>query len=179
MFVLKINNYFRKKVKKRGNAIWTRDLWLTRKLKKKEKKEKGMHWTRDLWLMRKFLKNEYTTGNWTRDVWVMGQCSNHYTMEKSQLSFFKNALYNNSYSTHGGYWYWHEVRVCWITCSHSCVYKLHVTWAKAPKPATAHCFTLFQVAFDLPIAFWTSLVGSVIEMPTAPVHVDTTISLKA
>ena len=41
-------------------------------------------------------------------------------------------------------------------------------------PATARCFMLFQVAFDLPIAFWTSLEGSVIEMkPTAPVPVDT------
>ena len=41
-------------------------------------------------------------------------------------------------------------------------------------------FTLFQVAFSLPIAFSTSLEGSVIEMKSAaPFPVDTAVSLKA
>ena len=41
-------------------------------------------------------------------------------------------------------------------------------------------FTLFQIAFGLPIAFSTSLEGSVIEMkPATPVPVDTAVSLKA
>ena len=41
-------------------------------------------------------------------------------------------------------------------------------------------FTLFQVAFGLPIAFWTSLEGSVIEMKSATLAPqDTAVSLKA
>ena len=41
-------------------------------------------------------------------------------------------------------------------------------------------FTLFQVALGLPIAFWTSLEGSVIEMKSATLAPqDTTVSLKA
>ena len=40
--------------------------------------------------------------------------------------------------------------------------------------------TLFQVAFGLPIAFWKSLEGSVIEMKSATLAPqDTAISLKA
>ena len=43
---------------------------------------------------------------------------------------------------------------------------------------TARCFRLFQVAFSLPIAFSTSLEGSVIEMkPTTPVSQDTVIQM--
>ena len=46
--------------------------------------------------------------------------------------------------------------------------------------ANSLLFTLFQVAFGLLIAFSTSLEGSAIEMkPTAPVSVDTAVSLKA
>ena len=41
-------------------------------------------------------------------------------------------------------------------------------------------YTVFQVAFGLPIAFSTSSEGSAIEMkPTAPVPEDTAVSLKA
>ena len=41
-------------------------------------------------------------------------------------------------------------------------------------------YTVFQVAFGLPIAFSTSLEGSAIKMkPAAPVPVDTAVSLKA
>ena len=40
--------------------------------------------------------------------------------------------------------------------------------------------TLFQVAFGLPIAFWTSLEGSVIKMKSATFALqDTAVSLKA
>ena len=46
--------------------------------------------------------------------------------------------------------------------------------------AMTHCFTLFQLAFSLPIAISTSLEGSVIKMKSAsPVPVDTTVTLKA
>ena len=45
--------------------------------------------------------------------------------------------------------------------------------AEPPMLATACCFRLFQVAFSAPIAFSTSLEGSVIKMKlTAPVLVD-------
>ena len=41
-------------------------------------------------------------------------------------------------------------------------------------------FTLFQVAFGLPIAFSISLEGSVMEIkPAAPVSMDTAVNLKA
>ena len=52
--------------------------------------------------------------------------------------------------------------------------------AEALMPATAHCFTLSQVVFSLPIAFLTSLEGSVIEMkPATPVPVDITVKPKS
>ena len=49
--------------------------------------------------------------------------------------------------------------------------------AQAPMQATARCFT---VVLNFPIAFSTSLEGSVIEMkPASTVPVDTAVSLKA
>ena len=44
----------------------------------------------------------------------------------------------------------------------------------------AHCFTLFWVAFRVPIAFLASVEGSVIEMKSAAsVPEDNVVSLKA
>ena len=51
--------------------------------------------------------------------------------------------------------------------------------AEAPTLARVHCFTLFQIVFSLPIAFSTSLEGSVKMKPAASVPVDTAVSLKA
>ena len=51
--------------------------------------------------------------------------------------------------------------------------------AEAPTGNSSLLYAI-PVDFDLPIAFWTSLEGSVIEMkPAAPVPVDTAVSLKA
>ena len=48
------------------------------------------------------------------------------------------------------------------------------------KPSNYGCFTLLQVVFSLPIGFSKSSEGSVIEMkPTAPLPIDTAVSLKA
>ena len=59
---------------------------------------------------------------------------------------------------------------------HVCA-KPHATLLETP--ATACCFTLFEVAFSLLIAYSTSLEGSVIEIkPAAPVPVDTAVSLQ-
>ena len=96
-----------------------------------------------------------------RDIWLWEQCFNHHGNITARSLQKMTILY----CTHRGYRHWHEVRVHWIMCSCSCV-------------VFSTC-TLFQVVFDLPIAFWTSLEGSVIEMkPTSPVPVDTSVSLK-
>ena len=54
------------------------------------------------------------------------------------------------------------------------------TATEARKHCYSSFFTLFQVAFSLPIAFSTSLEGSVIEMkPATLAPQDTAVSLKA
>ena len=52
--------------------------------------------------------------------------------------------------------------------------------AEATAESNSSFFTLFQVALGQPIAFWTSLKGSVVEMKSATLAPqDTTVSLKA
>ena len=73
-----------------------------------------------------------------------------------------------------------------ITCSHmprlgtSRVHDERGHKIEKELQAIARCFTLFQVAISLSIAFSTSLEGSIVEMkPATPVAVDTAVSLKA
>ena len=48
------------------------------------------------------------------------------------------------------------------------------------RSQTACLFTIFQIVFGLPIAFSSSLEGSVVKMkPTAPVLQEIVVSLKA
>ena len=85
------------------------------------------------------------------------------TPNKLQKNLFQHAL-------------WNQIQ--------SCVYKHDASDHKRSQERVhamvARCLMLFKLAFSLPIAFSTSLKGSVIEMkPTDPVPVDTTVSLKA
>ena len=58
--------------------------------------------------------------------------------------------------------------------------RVAVRWIAKARELNSSFFTLFQVAFGLPIAFWTSLEGSVIEMKSATLAPqDTAVSLKA
>ena len=59
-------------------------------------------------------------------------------------------------------------------------YYVHVAVRSIAGTREQLVLTLFQVAFGLPIAFWTSVEGSVIEMKSATlVPQDTVVSLKA
>ena len=61
-------------------------------------------------------------------------------------------------------------------CVHAASYMSYALLAASFRLArNSLLYTVFQVAFGLPIAFSTSLEGSVIEVkPAAPVPVDTT-----
>ena len=82
LFVLKTHNHFRKKGERKKECtagIWTRDLWLTRKLK------------------------NALPGFEVGTSGLQGQCTNHYTTETSPRSLFKKCLecITILYCTHG------------------------------------------------------------------------------
>ena len=66
------------------------------------------------------------------------------------------------------------------TCTYMYYNNVHVAVRSIAETREQLVLTLFQVAFGLPIAFWTSLEGSGSEMKSATLAPqDTVVSLKA
>ena len=107
----------------------------------------------------------------------------NYTTETSQLTYGKKMPFITIlYCTHGGCR--HGMRSGYAeSCVVTQVQKPHNATPNNCRGSNADNSSLpynIQGRFGLPIAFSTSLEGSVIEMkPAGPVPVDTTVSLKA